>query len=121
MPFIVQNGRVYMNGADIAQATIGSASIASLTADKLIAGTVAADDIRLGGQRFVLNAGQQQLVVNDGTRHRVVMGALGGGQYGLNLYDSAGNLVFRWVPGGAVPVSALGIGRSPPSQSPPAT
>lgn len=94
VPFVVDGGLVSIDGAQIAEASIGSASIASLAADKLTAGTIAADDIFLGGGEFALSSTAKNITVSQAGVVRAKLGGLGGGHYGLNLYDAGGSLIF---------------------------
>lgn len=113
VPFIVEGDLVSIDGAQIAKASIGSASIAALAADKLTAGTIGADDIHLGGPEFALSASSKSISVSQGSIVRAKLGGLGGGEFGLNLYDAGGSLIFGsgGFASGAVPFGAVsGLG-----------
>lgn len=82
--------------AMIANAAIDDAKIATVSAGKLTAGTITAGLISLGNDRFVLDsASRQQRVQDDNNVVRVRLGRLGAGanDYGIQVYDSSGNLV----------------------------
>jgi len=79
----------------------------NITFDKMTGGTLSTTQaVKIGGDRFVLRATTQTLEIHDGQagflssvdvtgRLRVKIGALGAGttNYGINIYDSAGNLI----------------------------
>jgi predicted phage tail protein len=82
--------------AQINNATITNAHLAgNISFDKMIGGTLTTTQaVKIGGDRFQLNATQQNAVIHDGTRNRVVLGGDGSGNYGIWIWDTSGNLVF---------------------------
>jgi predicted phage tail protein len=82
--------------AQINNATITNAHLAgNISFDKMIGGTLTTTQaVKIGGDRFQLNATQQNAVIHDGTRNRVVLGGDGSGNYGIWIWDNSGNLVF---------------------------
>lgn len=92
----------------------GSASVRSLAA-----GTISADNIYLGSSNFALHSTNSQLIINDGTRDRVLIGGDGLGDYGLAAWDSSGNEIINaggLVWGGIQDVPALVKNLIDPSQ-----
>lgn len=102
-------GELITNTAQIGDAVITNANIANLSAGKIASGTITADDIYLGANnRFSLDASTNRLTVNDGTYDRVKLGGLGGGQFGIEIYNASGDPVLT---SGGVPASAVsGLG-----------
>jgi plastocyanin len=65
----------------------------TLAADRIAAGTIGADNVLLGSSNFSLSATNRRLTVNDGSVDRVRLGGLGGGNYGIEIYDNTGTLI----------------------------
>lgn len=78
--------------AKIGDAQVTTAKISSLTADKIVAGTIGAQQIYLGNSTFLLDGGTKRLTINDGTHNRVQLGDLGSSAFGLTLRDAQGNI-----------------------------
>lgn len=106
VPFIVQGGNVYLSSALIKAATINTAmiqdaaidnaKIANLSAAKLLAGIITAANIYLGSSAKVhLDGANQRITVHDGTRYRVILGKIGTAEWGISIYDAAGNTVMN--------------------------
>lgn len=89
--FAVDNGITY----------IDNAMVLDLTATKLSAGTIAANNINIGSSNFIINgaafgAGEGNIVINDGTRDVLTMGYLDASStVGLHIVDAAGATVFK--------------------------
>lgn len=89
--------------AQIADLAVTNAKITSLIVDKLTAGTIGSIAINLGTTAVVLSGTDRRITVTDENAViRVQLGRLGAGaaNYGINIYDAAGNLI----------VSATGLG-----------
>jgi len=107
---LVAAGEFITDKAQIRGGIIENTHLAGqITFDKLAGGTLsAADKVRIGGDRFILNAPDQTLRIYDAQaigvlpgelsagRLRVKIGRLGSGStdYGLQLFDANGNLIF---------------------------
>lgn len=83
--------------AKIGNLAVTSAKINDMAANKLTAGTIGSHLIYLGGTEFTMSGTDKQIVIKDaqGTPEtRVKIGKLSGvsTDYGLQLYDSSGNL-----------------------------
>lgn len=124
---LVSAGEFITSNAQIRGGIIENVHLAgNVTFDKLAGGTLSvATLIRVGGDRFVIRAAQQVLEVRDAQalvesgqvggsvagRTRVRLGRLGSGttDYGIQIYDSSGTLIFGSGGFGtsAIPVSAL--------------
>jgi|GEM_PF-1998662 len=79
--------------AHIAEAQIVDAHISNLSVSKLTSGIITADNIYVGSdQKFWLSGANQNLVVNDGTRDRVIVGK-NGSDYGIWVKDSSGGTI----------------------------
>lgn len=111
VPFIVQNGKVYLDivmivdasitGAKIAQATIDDGHINNLNVAKLLAGVITAGGIWLGAsQKFHLDGANQRIQIkNDAGQTVINLGKLGTG-WGTEMFDASGNLIFSTNSGG---------------------
>lgn len=88
----------------------------AITADKIGAGTISAtNSIFLGGTSFELSATNQNLVVKDtqaAQRVRVKIGRLGAAttDYGIQIYDSSGNLMLSSTGGSALSAISANLG-----------
>lgn len=80
--------------AVIDDAIITSAMIASLAADKLTAGTIYTDLVKIMSQNGHLVLKDNTLQISDGNRVRVQLGLDGAGDYNLALWDAEGNLLW---------------------------
>jgi predicted phage tail protein len=94
---------VITTSAQIANALITDAHVSNLSANKIIAGTIQAD-ISIGvGPQLRLQGVQQNIAVLDGSNAlRVLMGNLtqaGFPDYGLLIYNAAGQLMWRFDSG----------------------
>ena len=84
--------------ANIATGTITSAKIASLAADKITAGTIGAELIKLGADQFELDGTNVYLRIVDtqgSPQERIKIGKTGAGatDYGIQVRDDSGNLI----------------------------
>lgn len=100
---------VYIDGALIVNASINKAQIGllavddariySVKVDKLLAGTIIADQVYLGFDETVysiwLSGTNRNIVVKEGGNPLVTVGKLGTGDYGILIKDGSGNTVFR--------------------------
>ena len=119
LPFVVVDGKVYIDTALIREATIkgamienlavDNAKIADLSVEKLIAGIIQATGIYLGADaRVHLDGQNQRLSVSDGTRDRVWFGNVGDG-WGIKVWDADGGLILS--SGAGINVAAIeGLG-----------
>jgi len=74
---------------------VRSFQVEKLTADKLIAGTIAVDKIYLGDTTFELSGILKRIIIKDDSDTvRVDFGRFGAGtDYGMKLYDLAGAVI----------------------------
>jgi predicted phage tail protein len=92
-------GELITEQAQIRSGLIQNVHLAgNITFDKMSGGTLSTSDlIRVGGDRFTLNAVNQVMRISDGNNiTRALLGRLGAGitDYGLQLFDQNGALVF---------------------------
>jgi predicted phage tail protein len=102
--------REVIENVHILDASIQSAKIVSLTATKIDTGTINSAVITVGADgKLVIHGANQKITVSDATRERVVIGRLGLNDYGLQVYDAAGNAIFN-ASGEVVRVGKLLVG-----------
>lgn len=96
----LSTGQLITQSAQIANGIITDAKIGTLQAGKITGGTITGQTIYLSDSKFYLDGTNQNLVVRDlnGTT-RVVIGNMGGGVYGLMVYNAAGQVVLSPVNG----------------------
>jgi len=82
----ITTNKIVANAITSAQICAGAVTAANIATGTLSASTV----INVGCCMYISGA-SGRLVVNDGTRDRVHLGALPCGGYGINIYDSGGN------------------------------
>jgi uncharacterized protein YoxC len=82
----ITTDKIVANAITSAQICAGA-----VTAANIATGTLSASTVINVGSRMCLSGASCRLVVNDGTRDRVHLGALPCGGYGINIYDSGGN------------------------------
>lgn len=98
LPFIIQDGEVFINTAFIAEATIDDAQIRSVGADKVLADTLSAITANLGEiTAGSINIGDQFMVSPDGVLTVTGQEEAAGGRMTLTndrleVFDSEGNL-----------------------------
>ncbi len=73
---------------------ITSADIVNLTADKILSGTITVA-IGVGGSNIIIDGSVPDIVINDGTRDRIILGKIGS-DYTIKIVDAAGNVM--WDP-----------------------
>jgi hypothetical protein len=95
--------------AQIANALITDAHVSNLSASKIIAGTIQAN-VNLGvGSHIFLRGAQEDILVYDSQstpQLRVILGYLGAfgiGDYGLQIYNAAGQLMWDFASGVKTP------------------
>lgn len=76
------------------EGSIGDAQIASVSANKLLAGTIDTGLINILGTDGRLSIKDNTLVIKDDSHIRVQIGKDGGGDYSLTLWDAKGNLIW---------------------------
>lgn len=94
----VTTGELITLSAQIADAIITNAKINTLDASKITAGTIGAEIINLGDSSFKLDGGNKLMTIEDSQVspvERVKIGKLGvdDDDYGIQVYDSSGNLI----------------------------
>lgn len=78
----------------IENALIKSAMIASVSADKVTAGTIDTSNIHLKSSSGNMDIFDNTILIRDSIRPRVQMGKDATGDYGIYIWDKAGNLMF---------------------------
>ena len=76
------------------EGSIGDAQIASVSANKLLAGTIDTGLINILGTDGRLSIKDNTLIIKDDSHIRVQIGKDGGGDYSLTLWDAKGNLIW---------------------------
>ena len=71
--------------------TAGKIAVGAITADTIATGNINASTTIHVGSNMCISGPSNRIVVNDGTRDRVYLGALPTGGYGINIYDNSGN------------------------------
>ncbi|HEX6827131.1 MAG TPA: hypothetical protein VF077_12510 [Nitrospiraceae bacterium] len=98
---------VITTAAQIASAIINDAHVQYLSASKLIAGTITANiQLGVGPQVFLRGASADLLVLDNSGALRVLLGnlsAVGVGDYGLYIYNAAGQLMWDFASGAQTP------------------
>lgn len=98
---------VITSAIQIASAIINDAHVQNLSASKLIAGTITANmQLGVGPQFFVRGASADLLVFDGAGGLRVLLGSLAGagiGDYGLLIYNAAGQLMWDFASGAQNP------------------
>ena len=87
----LSTGLLLTQTAQIGDAIITSAKIASITAAQITTGTIGAQTITLGDSKFVMSGSLQNITVKDvnGTT-RAILGNLGSGAFGLRISNASG-------------------------------
>ena len=80
--------------AQLGNAQIKSAMIENLTADKIRSGSLVTNNVNVQSDSGNLLIANETIRISDGRRVRVQIGKDGTGDYSINVWDSAGNLMF---------------------------
>jgi len=120
IPFVVQDGSVYMDTALVKNLTatnfVGQKIVADeasvafqLSASKILAGVISVSNVFVGASsRIHIDGTNEQITVSDGNRVRVRLGKIGT-DWAIEIFDAAGNTIVS--AGGGVPSTAVtGLG-----------
>lgn len=80
--------------AQLGDAQIKSAMIESISADKITAGDIITNNVRVKSEDGSLLISDETMLINDDTRVRVQIGKDASGDYSINIWDADGNLMF---------------------------
>lgn len=80
--------------AQLGNAQIKSAMIESVTADKLTAGDIITNNVRVMSEDGKLLISDETIQISDTARVRVQIGKDAAGDYSINIWDADGNLMF---------------------------
>lgn len=80
--------------AQLGDAQIKSAMIDSVSADKIVAGDISTNTVRVVSDDGKLLISDETVQISDGTRVRVQIGKDAVNDYSINIWDAAGNLMF---------------------------
>ena len=80
--------------AQLGDAQIESAMIKGVSADKITAGDIITNDVRVMSEDGSLVISDETMQISDGTRVRVQIGKDSTGDYSINIWDVDGNLMF---------------------------
>ena len=80
--------------AQLGNAQIKSAMIDSLSADKVTAGDLITDNVRVKSENGLLLISDETIQISDGARVRVQVGKDASNDYSINIWDAEGNLMF---------------------------
>lgn len=80
--------------AQLGNAQIKSAMIESVSADKITAGDIITNNVRVMSEDGSLIISDETMQISDGTRVRVQIGKDSAGDYSINIWDTDGNLMF---------------------------
>lgn len=103
------DGSLLIDASGLGLNVAGNANISDLAVNKLLAGTIGAQQIYLGNTSFLLDGSTKRLTISDGTYSRVQLGDLGAGAFGLTLRDASGNIFLD--AGGYRPVNLVPRGQ----------
>ena len=78
----------------LGNAQIKSAMIESLSADKITAGDIITNNVRVMSKDGALLISDETIQISDGTRVRVQIGKDAANDYSINIWDANGNLMF---------------------------
>ena len=120
---LVTAGEFITNNAQIKGGIIQNVHLAgNITFDKMAGGTLSvADAIRIGGDRFVILSQSQKIEIRDSQsiydssgfpgQIRLRLGKTGSGatDYGIEIYDAAGNIMLGTGGFGNIPANAINI------------
>lgn len=80
--------------AQVGDAQITSAMIRDVSADKITAGDIITNNVRILSEDGSLLIADETMQISDGTRVRVQIGKDAAGDYSINIWDADGNLMF---------------------------
>lgn len=80
--------------AQLGDAQIKSAMIENLTADKIAAGDIITNNVRVRSEDGSLIISDETMQISDSSRVRVQIGKDTSGDYSINIWDAEGNLMF---------------------------
>lgn len=80
--------------AQLGDAQIKSAMIESISADKIAAGDIITNNVRVKSEDGSLIISDETMQISDGTRVRVQIGKDASSDYSINIWDADGNLMF---------------------------
>ena len=80
--------------AQLGNAQIKSAMIESISADKVTAGDIITNNVRIRSEDGSLNISDETIQISDDNRVRVQIGKDASGDYSINIWDIDGNLMF---------------------------
>ena len=80
--------------AQLGDAQIKSAMIESISADKITAGDIITNNVRIKSEDGKMILSDETLQISDGTNVRVQIGKDASNDYSINIYDQNGNLMF---------------------------
>ena len=80
--------------AQLGNAQIKSAMIENLSADKITAGDIITNNVRVMSEDGKLLISDETIQISDNTRVRVQIGKDGAGDYSINIWDADGKLMF---------------------------
>lgn len=80
--------------AQLGNAQIKSAMIESVSADKITAGDIITNNVRVMSEDGKLLISDETIQISDNSRVRVQIGKDAAGDYSINIWDDAGNLMF---------------------------
>lgn len=80
--------------AQLGNAQIKSAMIESISADKITAGDIITNNVRVMSEDGKLLISDETIQISDDTRVRVQIGKDAAGDYSINIWDADGNLMF---------------------------
>ena len=80
--------------AQLGNAQIKSAMIKNISADKITAGDIITNNVRVMSEDGSLIISDETIQIRDGTRVRVQIGKDASNDYSINIWDASGNLMF---------------------------
>lgn len=80
--------------AQLGNAQIKSAMIENISADKITAGDIITNNVRVISEDGSLIISDETIQISDGTRVRVQIGKDASNDYSINIWDASGNLMF---------------------------
>lgn len=80
--------------AQLGDAQIKSAMIDNIAADKITSGDILTNNVRVISEDGKLVISDETILISDNTRARVQIGKDSSGDYSINIWDAAGNLMF---------------------------
>lgn len=80
--------------AQLGNAQIKSAMVESISANKVTAGDIITDNVRVKSQNGLLLISDETIQISDNSRVRVQIGKDAANDYSINIWDAEGNLMF---------------------------